>query len=103
MRLWIHSFERSKCGRLFDLKLKTLERRSYVEQQVRERNGVPGIGIFFVVGLMTTSHGADKVTVRMVAAWSKAAQFETQQFLSFIEMIQKDADQEISRPVGLRL
>jgi TRAP-type transport system periplasmic protein len=53
-----------------------------------------GIGVFFFLGVMATSHGAEKVTVRMVAAWSKAAQFETQQFLSFIEMIQKEADQK---------
>ena len=53
-----------------------------------------GIGIVFVAGLVTTSYGADKITVRMVAAWAKAAQFETQQFLSFIEMIQKEADQK---------
>jgi TRAP-type transport system periplasmic protein len=52
------------------------------------------IGVFLIAGLLTSSHGADKVTVRMVAAWSKAAQFETQQFLSFIEMIQKEADQK---------
>lgn len=53
-----------------------------------------GIGIVLIAGLVTTSYGADKITVRMVAAWAKAAQFETQQFLSFIEMIQKEADQK---------
>jgi TRAP-type transport system periplasmic protein len=52
------------------------------------------IGVLLMAGLMTNSYGADKITVRMVAAWAKAAQFETQQFLSFIEMIQKEADQK---------
>jgi TRAP-type C4-dicarboxylate transport system substrate-binding protein len=32
--------------------------------------------------------------VRTVSAWSRAAQFETQQFITFLEMIQKDADQK---------
>ncbi len=53
-----------------------------------------GMGMFLVAGLLTTSHAADKFTVRTVSAWSRAAQFETQQFVTFIDMIQKDADQK---------
>jgi TRAP-type C4-dicarboxylate transport system substrate-binding protein len=52
------------------------------------------LGIVLVAGLVTTSYAAEKITVRMVAAWAKAAQFETQQFLSFIDIIQKEADQK---------
>jgi TRAP-type mannitol/chloroaromatic compound transport system substrate-binding protein len=36
------------------------------------------LGIVFVAGLVTTSYAAEKITVRIVAAWPKAAQFETQ-------------------------
>lgn len=53
-----------------------------------------GVGILFIVGLQVPSHAADKFTVRTVSAWSRAAQFETQQFITFLEMIQKDADQK---------
>ena len=41
-----------------------------------------------------TAYGAEKFTVRTVSAWSRAAQFETQQFLNFIDMIQKEANQK---------
>jgi TRAP-type C4-dicarboxylate transport system substrate-binding protein len=53
-----------------------------------------GMGMFLVAGLLTTSYAAEKFTVRTVSAWSRAAQFETQQFVTFIDMIQKDADQK---------
>ena len=52
------------------------------------------LGILFLVGLVTTSYAAEKVTVRIVAAWAKAAQFETQQFLDVIDTIQKEANQK---------
>lgn len=52
------------------------------------------LGIVFISALVTTSYAAEKVTVRIVAAWAKAAQFETQQFLDVIETIQKEADQK---------
>lgn len=60
------------------------------------RNGMIALvtTILLAAGLWTSAHGADKFTVRTVSAWSKAAQFETQQFVSFLEMIQKDADQK---------
>ncbi len=47
-----------------------------------------------VAGLLTTSYAAQKITVRIVAAWPKAAQFETQQFVDVIESMQKEADQK---------
>jgi TRAP-type C4-dicarboxylate transport system substrate-binding protein len=61
--------------------------------------GIVAVGMVFTVlfllgGFSETSYGAEKITVRTVSAWSKAAQFETQQFLTFIEMIQKEADQK---------
>jgi len=57
--------------------------------------------ITFVVGLVLACltfsianlHSAP-ITIRTVSAWSRAAQFETQQFLTFIEMIQKEANQK---------
>jgi len=50
------------------------------------------VGVFFISGLQ--SFAAEKYTIRTVAAWSKAAQFETQQFLEVVERIQKEADQK---------
>ena len=50
------------------------------------------VGVLFVSGLQ--SFAADKYTIRTVAAWSQAAQFETQQFVTFLDTIQKDADQK---------
>jgi TRAP-type transport system periplasmic protein len=52
------------------------------------------VGVLLVAGLVTTSYAAEKVTVRIVAAWPKAAQFETQQFVDVIDAIQKEADQK---------
>jgi TRAP-type transport system periplasmic protein len=51
-----------------------------------------GIGVFLVSGLQ--AFAADKYTIRTVAAWSEAAQFETQQFLEVVKAIQKEADQK---------
>lgn len=53
-----------------------------------------GIAVFLIAGVLTSADAADKFTVRTVAAWSKAAQFETQQFVTFLETIQKDANQK---------
>ena len=53
-----------------------------------------GIGIFLIAGLVTTSYSAEKITVRVVTAWAKAAQYETQQFLTYLDGIQKEADQK---------
>ncbi len=51
-----------------------------------------------VAALLVASFGvgaqAAPITVRTVSAWSKAAQFETQQFVTFIETIQKEANQK---------
>jgi len=44
-------------------------------------------------GAWMDAHGAP-ITIRTVSAWPKSAQFETQQFLEVIEMIQKDANQK---------
>jgi TRAP-type C4-dicarboxylate transport system substrate-binding protein len=52
------------------------------------------VGILLFAGLVTTSYAAEKVTARIVAAWPKAAQFETQVFLDVIDAIQKEADQK---------
>jgi TRAP-type transport system periplasmic protein len=52
------------------------------------------VGVLFISGPQSVSFAADKFTIRTVAAWSKAAQFETQQFLEVVEMLQKDADQK---------
>ena len=41
-----------------------------------------------------TSYAAEKFTIRTVAAWSQAAQFETQQFLLVVDAIQKAANQK---------
>jgi TRAP-type transport system periplasmic protein len=40
------------------------------------------------------SYAAEKFTVRTVAAWSQAAQYETQQFLLVVDAIQKAANQK---------
>jgi TRAP-type C4-dicarboxylate transport system substrate-binding protein len=53
-----------------------------------------GIGFSLVAGVATTSHSAEKITIRVVTAWAKAAQYETQQFLSYLDGIQKEADQK---------
>jgi TRAP-type C4-dicarboxylate transport system substrate-binding protein len=52
------------------------------------------MGIVLVAGLVTTSYAAGKITVRIVAAWPQAAQFETQQFVNVLEAMQKEADQK---------
>lgn len=49
---------------------------------------------FIFLTLFFTNLNAAPVTIRTVSAWSRAAQFETQQFLTFIEMIQKEANQK---------
>jgi len=41
------------------------------------------------------SYAAEKFTIRTVAAWSQAAQYETQQFLAVVETIRKDAEQKL--------
>ncbi len=53
------------------------------------------LGIVLAAGLATSSYAAEKVTVRIVAAWPRAAQFETQQFMDVIESMQKEADQKL--------
>ena len=53
------------------------------------------MSIVLVAGLVATSSAAEKVTVRIVAAWPAAAQFETQQFMEVINSMQKEADQKI--------
>jgi len=52
------------------------------------------IGFALIAGMVTTSFAAEKVTVRIVAAWPAAAQFETQQFVEVINSMQKEADQK---------
>lgn len=52
------------------------------------------LGIFFVAALVSDSYGAEKITIRVVTAWARAAQYETQQFLTYLDMIQKEADQK---------
>ena len=54
---------------------------------------VVGLAMIFMAGPVMSVHAAP-ITVRTVSAWSRAAQFETQQFLTFIDMIQKEADQK---------
>ncbi len=49
---------------------------------------------FIFLTLFFTNLNAAPVKIRTVSAWSRAAQFETQQFLTFIEMIQKEANQK---------
>lgn len=49
---------------------------------------------FICITLFAVNLMAAPITIRTVSAWSRAAQFETQQFLTFIEMIQKDANQK---------
>jgi TRAP-type transport system periplasmic protein len=53
-----------------------------------------GIGIFLVAGFVTTSYSAEKITIKVVTAWAKAAQYETQEFLTYLDGIQKEADQK---------
>src|SRR5512147_1668667 len=61
----------------------------------RQVKGLVSVALgILLVGLVTTSYAAEKVTVRIVAAWAKAAQFETQQFLDVIDTIQKEANQK---------
>lgn len=50
------------------------------------------VGVLCVFGLQ--AHAAQKYTVRTVAAWPRAAQFETQQFMEVVEMLQKEANQK---------
>jgi TRAP-type C4-dicarboxylate transport system substrate-binding protein len=52
------------------------------------------VGVFLIAGSLATALAAEKITIRTVSAWSRAAQFETQQFITFLEMIQKEADQK---------
>ena len=52
------------------------------------------LGTVLIAGLAATSYAVEKITVRIVAAWPKAAQFETQQFVDVIESMQKEADQK---------
>lgn len=54
---------------------------------------VVGMAMLWMAGSLMSAHAAP-VTIRTVSAWSRAAQFETQQFLTFIEMIQKEANQK---------
>jgi TRAP-type C4-dicarboxylate transport system substrate-binding protein len=49
--------------------------------------------LLLMAGSWMSAHAAP-VTVRTVSAWSKSAQFETQQFLEIVEMIQKEANQK---------
>jgi hypothetical protein len=55
--------------------------------------GMVGVGIamLFVAGSLMSAHAAP-VTVRAVSAWAKSAQFETQQFVEFLDAIQKEAN-----------
>jgi TRAP-type C4-dicarboxylate transport system substrate-binding protein len=52
-----------------------------------------GVAMIFMAGPVMTAHAAP-ITIRAVSAWPRAAQFETQEFLSYIETIQKDANQK---------
>jgi TRAP-type transport system periplasmic protein len=52
-----------------------------------------GFVMTFVAGSLMSAHAAP-ITIRAVSAWPRAAQFETQQFLAFTEMIQKEANQK---------
>jgi TRAP-type C4-dicarboxylate transport system substrate-binding protein len=49
--------------------------------------------MLFVAASWMSAHAAP-ITVRTVSAWPKSAQFETQQFLEVIGMIQKEANQK---------
>jgi hypothetical protein len=40
-----------------------------------------GIGVFFVAGLVANSYGAEKITVRVVTAWARAARTKLSNFL----------------------
>lgn len=51
------------------------------------------VSLFLSIYIVTITEAAP-ITIRTVSAWSRAAQFETQQFLTFIEMIQKEANQK---------
>lgn len=65
---------------------------------MKKKNFLKTFVIIFVTIICLTLSIADleaaPVTIRTVSAWSRAAQFETQQFLTFIEMIQKEANQK---------
>jgi TRAP-type C4-dicarboxylate transport system substrate-binding protein len=52
-----------------------------------------GLVMTFMAGSLMSAHAAP-ITIRAVSAWPRAAQFETQQFLAFTEMIQKEANQK---------
>ena len=52
-----------------------------------------GVAVLLIASFKLSAHAAP-VTIRTVSAWSQAAQFETQQFLTFVEMIQKEANQK---------
>ena len=54
---------------------------------------VVSVIMLFVAGPWMSAHAAP-VTVRAVSAWSKSAQFETQQFLAILDTIQKEANQK---------
>ena len=54
---------------------------------------VVSVAMLFMAGSLMSAHAAP-ITVRAVSAWAKSAQFETQQFLEFIETIQKEANQK---------
>jgi TRAP-type C4-dicarboxylate transport system substrate-binding protein len=54
---------------------------------------VASVVMFFLAGSWTSAQAAP-ITVRTVSAWSKSAQFETQQFLELLDMIQKEANQK---------
>jgi TRAP-type transport system periplasmic protein len=50
--------------------------------------------VMLLLGMSIMNAQAAPITVRSVSAWSKAAQFETQQYLEFLDMIQKEANQK---------
>ncbi len=50
--------------------------------------------VISITGVFHPGIEAAPITIRTVSAWSQAAQFETQQFLTFVEMIQKAANQK---------
>src|SRR4030042_2346552 len=80
-------------GRFFSSFGRRDERRSHLMRGLGKGMAVVGLAMIFMAGPVMSVHAAP-ITVRTVSAWSRAAQFETQQFLTFIDMIQKEADQE---------
>ncbi len=54
---------------------------------------VVGVAVLLMTGPWMGAHAAP-ITVRTVSAWAKSAQFETQQFVKFLEMAQQEADQK---------